>query len=96
METKNKPKHIKFGSVRATIWQDQRKGPNGTFITRNVTIDRAYKDAQGNWQNTASFHENDLPKAIVALQKAFEFLTRRESEQTGDNPDDDVPIESVD
>ena len=82
--TGNKPeKHIKFGGVRVTIWQDSRKSPNGqAFETRSVTVDRAYKDAQGNWKNTNSLREGDIPKAVAALNKAFVYMTEKRGDDT--------------
>ncbi|HOH29869.1 MAG TPA: hypothetical protein PLL36_07825 [Candidatus Hydrogenedentes bacterium] len=77
MEKHNKPeKHFKVGAIRVSVWCDMRKGPSGqTFASRSVTVDRAYKDATGEWKNTGSLKETDIPKAILALQKAYEFMT---------------------
>lgn len=79
MEKNNKPeKHFKFGGIRVSVWCDVRKGPTGqAFESRSVSIDRAYKDASGEWQHTQSLKENDIPKAIAALQSAYEFMTRK-------------------
>ncbi len=85
MEKNNKPeKHFKFGGIRVSVWCDVRKGPSGQeFASRSVTIDRAYKDAGGEWKNTHSLKEGDIPKAVAALQKAYEFIT----EKKGDDED---------
>lgn len=86
MEPKNKPeKHIKFGGVRVSIWKDVRKNAGGgQFTSRSVTLDRAYKDGNGQWQNTGSLRENDVPKAITALQKAFEYMNERNESEEGE------------
>ena len=34
-----------------------------------------YKDMHGNFKSTSSLDTNDIPKAILALKKAYEFLT---------------------
>jgi hypothetical protein len=34
-----------------------------------------YRDAQGNWKNTQYLRLNDIPKLILALQKAYEEIT---------------------
>jgi hypothetical protein len=82
MEKNNKPeKHFRFGGIRVSVWCDMRKGPTGQeFASRSVTMDRAFKDASGQWQNTHSLKENDLPKAIAALQKAYEFMTQKKGD----------------
>jgi hypothetical protein len=86
MEKNNKPeKHFKFGGIRVSVWCDMRKGPGGqSFESRSVTMDRSFKDASGNWQHTQSLKENDIPKAVAALQKAYEFMTQKK----GDGEDD--------
>ena len=80
---------FQFGAVRAAIWSNTATDKKGqTFDATKVALDRAYKDAEGDWQHTNRFGLNDIPKAILALQKAYEYLvTRREG--------DDVEEETV-
>lgn len=40
----------------------------------NVVIEVRYKDKTGKWNGTNSLSLNGLPKAALALQKAFEYL----------------------
>ena len=78
----NKPeKHFRLGAVRVSIWKDVRKGRNGrTFEARSVSLDRAYKDAGGEWKHTHSLKEADVPKAIAGLNKAYLFMLEKEPE----------------
>ena len=75
-ENKNKPiANIKVGSVRAAIWKNQRQNENGnSFESVKVVLDRTYKDRSGNYSSTHSLDVNDIPKAIFALMKAYEYL----------------------
>ena len=79
---RSKPeKHIRYGAVRVSIWHDTRKRPDGSeFETRSVTLGRADKDQNNKWQNTSSMREADIPKAILALSKAFEYMTRKDDD----------------
>jgi hypothetical protein len=62
-----------FQGVTATVWCNTNKDAKGNeFVVRNVNLSRSYKDKDGNWQNTDSIKGSDLPKAILALQKAYE------------------------
>jgi len=63
-------KKFKAGPVSSTIWQNNHE--KGAFYT--ISISRNYKDKEGNWQSTNSLRLNDLPKATVVLQKAYEYL----------------------
>jgi hypothetical protein len=74
---KNKPvKEFKVGGVRAAIWANTRQTSDGkTFSTHKVQLERTYKDAQGQFKTTGSLDSEDLPKAILALTKCYEFLS---------------------
>ena len=41
---------------------------------RTVSLDRAYKDKNGGWKHAGSLRLNDLPKAALVLNKAYEYL----------------------
>ena len=62
-----------FGGVSVSVWQNE-KG-------RSVSLQRAYKDKDGNWAYTGSLNESDVPKAVAGLWEAYRFLTRREQKE---------------
>ncbi len=64
-------KKFKAGPVTATVWKGV--SPKGS-VYYNVQIGRSYKDKDNNWKNTGSLRENDVPKAMVLLQKAYEYV----------------------
>ena len=80
---KNKPIYtIRYPPIRLSIWKDIRKTADGkSFESLSVTLDRAYKDAQGNWQNAQSFRATDLPKVEAAVRDAFVFISRRDDDK---------------
>jgi len=67
-------KKIKVGGIEAAVWENTSKEGNKYFTT---TMERNYKDGE-EWKKTSSLRVNDLPKAILALQKAFEFSAIKE------------------
>ena len=83
-ETKNTPeKRINSGGIVATIWQNQGVGKNGEAVGyRTVSFQKSYKDKNGVWQKTTSLRVNDLPKASLVLQKAYEYLAFKESDKS--------------
>ena len=97
-ETRNTPeKRFSTGAVNATVWQNQGKGKNGEIVGyRTVSLQRRYKDRNGVWQSANSLRVNDLPRASLVLQKAFEYLVIREQEANApvDYVDEDI-IEEV-
>ena len=82
----SKPETVfKIGAVRASIFQNIIEKNGQSIKLPKVVIQVRYKDKSGQWQSTNSLSINDLPKAILALQKAFEYLTERKdpSQQKG-------------
>jgi hypothetical protein len=68
-------KNFKVGGVRAAVWKWVNTAKDGrTFTQRKVVLDRSYRDANGNWKNSNSFDTNDIPKAILALCRAFDYI----------------------
>ena len=63
------------GSVVASIWQNQAKDGSEFF---SVSLDKRYKDADGQWKSSSSFKNSDLPKAMLVLQKSYEFMVLKE------------------
>ncbi len=71
MEGNNKPAdRVKVGGIEATIWD------NGNF-GKTVTLQRSYKD-KDDWKKTNSLRINDIPKAVLALEKAYEKIVMKE------------------
>ena len=62
-------KSIKAGSMTAAIWRNK----SGDKVNYSVTLEKRTMQG-GNWKSIKSMNSNDLPKAILALQKAYEYL----------------------
>jgi hypothetical protein len=72
-------KKFSTGSLVATIWQNQGKSKSGEEVSyRTVSFQRRYKDQNGEWQTANSLRINDLPKASLVLQKAYEYIVMKE------------------
>ena len=100
MENTNSGKNVpekKFstGVVSATIWKNNgvsRSGQQTEF--RTITLQRRY-NKEGEWKSTNSLRINDLPKATLVLQKAYEYLVIRETATASDYEVDEDIIEEV-
>ena len=72
---------FKVGAVRASIWSNPRHTRDGQiFQSHKVIVERTYKDMHGNFKSTGGLELNDIPKAILALKKAYEWLTVKKPE----------------
>ena len=71
----SKPETVfKVGAVRASVFRNIIEKAGQSIPLPKVVIEVRYKDKTGQWQGTNSLSLNDLPKAILALQKAYEYL----------------------
>lgn len=64
---------FQFGGVSASVFLNEAKRSDGSsFSVRRVVLQRIYMDAYDQYQATSSLDVNDLPKAVLALQRAYE------------------------
>lgn len=74
-------KKFSTGAISATVWKNSGVSKKGeTFEFNSVTLQRRYKDKEGEWQSTNNLRLNDLPRASLVLRKAFEYLSLRDND----------------
>ncbi|PIN76981.1 hypothetical protein COV17_00075 [Candidatus Woesearchaeota archaeon CG10_big_fil_rev_8_21_14_0_10_36_11] len=67
-------KKYRAGAISATVWLNKGQKQNGELSEyQTISIERNYTDKSGKWQSTNSLRVNDMPKACVVLQKAYEY-----------------------
>jgi len=72
-------KKFKVGGIQVAVWENRIPNKEGhEDLLQSVTIERRYKDEQGNWRSATSFRTADLPKLLFALTKAYEYLALEE------------------
>jgi len=81
----------KVGAVRASVFRNVVVNNGRTIPLPKVVIEVRYKDKTGQWNGTDSLSLNDIPKAILALQKAFEYLTQHRDLGTQENAETEAP-----
>jgi len=75
--------------VSAAVWENSAT-VNGKPVTMlKATVERRYRDSNGDWKSSGSFGKNEIPMAILVLCQAF-FKIASEEQQ-----DDIVPVEDV-
>ena len=75
----SKPEKIfQHGALKAAIFANEYEKENKSFTVKRVSFQKLYRDKEGNLKTTTSLEVNDLPKAVVVLQKAYEYLTMRQ------------------
>ena len=77
----NKPlARFTAGAVSATVWSNQSQGKDGESYN-TVSLQRRYRDREGNWKSASALRVNDLPKAHLVLSKAYEFLVMQDADE---------------
>lgn len=74
MENKKPEKVFSTGAVQAAVWKNDAVKDGKKTEFRTVNLQRRYADKNGEWKSTSTLRINDLPKAALALNKAFEYL----------------------
>ncbi len=87
----NQPvKKFRAGQVSAAIWENQTT-VNGRQVTMlKTTIERRYKDKDGNWKSSNSFGRNEIQLARHVLQQAFEAIL---DEEQGDDSTEETQVQ---
>lgn len=90
MESGNKPeKKFSTGAISATVWKNQGQSKNGEQVEfRTISLQRRYQDKEGKWQTTNSLRVNDLPKAALVLNKAYEYVVMKDPNMDPINSED--------
>jgi len=82
IEEGNTPeKKFSTGAISATVWKNSSvsKQTNEPFEYRSVSLQRRYQDKDGVWKTSNSLRINDLPKASLVLDKAYEYIVLKEN-----------------
>jgi hypothetical protein len=72
-DTANKPfDKVRYGLITVTIWANSTE--KGTFYS--FTLERRYKDKEGNWQSTQKFDEDDALLLAKAIDEAHSIMAK--------------------
>ncbi len=83
-------KRFKAGSCEAAVFENEIKRNGDTVRVKKVAIQKRYKAQDDTWKSTYSLDVNDIPKMMLALSKAYEYLVVRE-----DNLNEEVTVEEL-
>jgi len=68
-------------NIRAAVWANpSEKGDHPRF---SVTVEKRYRDSEGNWQTSHSYFRDEIPDLRLVLSKAFEHISLQEPKAEG-------------
>lgn len=82
---------FRAGQVSAALWENEIQTGGRTATILKATIQRRYKDTDGQWKSSTSFSRNEIPLAIHCLQKAFERIVELQNESSANGGADGLP-----
>ena len=80
---------IRVGAVNVSIFENTIMKDDKILTIPKVVFQVRYKDKEGQWKSTSSLSVNDIPKAINALQKAYQILTEK-GQKSADIPSEET------
>ena len=84
---------FKAGQVSSALWENEIEVKGRTVTILKATVQRRYKDQDGNWQSSGSFSRNEIPLAIYCLQKAFDKIIEKQSQASNDKTEEVTTLE---
>ncbi len=72
-------KKISAGSISCALWENEAVVDGRSVTMLKATIERRYKDKDGNWKSSNSYGRNEIPLVVYCLQKAFETMVEERS-----------------
>ncbi len=84
MEQKAKPeKTFRASPVSVTIWANEKEFGGKKSVFKTISFERTYRDKDGNFKKTSQLRSADIPKAVLILEKAYEYLSLNEAVSEG-------------
>ena len=81
---------FKAGQISSAVWRNEIQVKGVAVEILKATVQRRYKDRDGNWQSSGSFSRNEIPLAIHCLQKAFEKIIETQQEESSNNSNNNI------
>jgi hypothetical protein len=79
---KNLPeKKFRAGAIAATVWANETVRDGKKISYKTISFERSYKDKDDTWKQTNSLRTTDIPKAVLVLSKAYEYLALNADEE---------------
>jgi hypothetical protein len=76
--------------VSYALWEDEI-GVNGRKVkVLKATVERRYKDKDGEWKSSGSFARKEIPLVIWCLQRAFDHMIEEGNSRSDDSIDEEV------
>lgn len=73
MEKEKPVKAFRAGPIQVAVFMNKREVKGKPATIPSVSFQKRYREGE-EWKSTSSLDTNDVPKAILALTKAYDYL----------------------
>ena len=73
-------KEFRAGTVKVAIWRNETEQDSRTVVQHSVRLQKRYRDQSGEWKDSDYLFANDLPRARLVIDKAYEYIVLKESD----------------
>jgi hypothetical protein len=73
-------REFRIGTVSCAVWRDEVEQDGRTQVRHSFKLKKRYRDRDGNWQDSQTYFPDDVFKAIIVFQQAYEFAMLHEKE----------------
>ena len=74
-------KKFVVGACSASVFVNTVEREGKSFDLPKVSFQKRYKNKAGKWETTHSLDLNEVPKGVLALRKAYEWLHSKEARE---------------
>jgi len=67
-------KRFRCGAIEASVFENTVNQQGRQIKIKKVAFQKRYKSSDGSWKSTNSLDVHELPKAILALSLAYEYI----------------------
>ena len=77
-------KRFRCGGCEAAIFENEIAKNGAKVKIKKVAFQKRYKHPENGWKSTNSLDVNDIPKAILALSSAYEYIVLNDVDGNSD------------
>ncbi|GMW04000.1 MAG: hypothetical protein AMXMBFR84_51340 [Candidatus Hydrogenedentota bacterium] len=87
-EKQRPEKKFRVGAIAASVWKRVNSTSDGrSFEAYQVSLDRTWLDKDGQYRSSNTYGMNDIPKAVLAMELAYEYIATKSSDGDGKEQD---------
>ena len=81
-------KSFRCGGCEAAVFENEIVKAGKRLSIKKVSFQKRYKSVDGEWKSTNSLDTNEIPKAILVLTKAYDYVCNGSNDESDSHSDE--------